>query len=174
MKTLRHILAILLLPGVVTIVVPLWIVRSAGALRVGWGLPAPASLWPPIVGCVLVGFGLLLMYRTISLFAGFGEGTLAPWDPPTRLVVRGVYRWVRNPMLSGVFFVLLGEATLLGSLPILVWFLVVFAVNAVYIPLVEEPGLSQRFGAEYLAYKRNVPRWVPRLRPWTQEPGPRP
>ena len=174
MKTLRHILAILLLPGVVTIVVPLWIVSSAGALRVGWGLPAPASLWPPIVGCVLVGFGLLLMYRTISLFAGFGEGTLAPWDPPTRLVVRGVYRWVRNPMLSGVFFVLLGEATLLGSLPILVWFLVVFAVNAVYIPLVEEPGLSQRFGAEYLAYKRNVPRWVPRLRPWTQEPGPRP
>ena len=174
MKTLRHILAILLLPGVVTIVVPLWIVSSTGALRVGWGLPDPASLLPLIFGCVLLGFGLLLMYRTISLFAGFGDGTLAPWDPPRRLVVRGVYRRVRNPMLSGVFFVLLGEATLLGSLPILVWFLVVFAMNALYIPLVEEPDLSQRFGEEYLAYKRNVPRWVPRLRPWTQEPGPRP
>jgi protein-S-isoprenylcysteine O-methyltransferase Ste14 len=174
MKTLRHLLAILLLPGVVTIVVPLWIVRSTGPLRLGWGLPAPASLLPSILGCVLVGFGLLLMYRTISLFAGFGEGTLAPWDPPRRLVVRGVYRRVRNPMLSGVFFVLLGEATLLGSLPILVWFLVAFAMNTVYIPLIEEPGLSWRFGDEYLAYKRNVPRWVPRLRPWTQEPGPRP
>ena len=174
MKTLRHLLAILLLPGMVTVVVPLWIVRSIGTLRVGWGFPAPASLLPSILGCVLIGFGLLLMYRTISLFAGFGEGTLAPWDPPRRLVVRGVYRRVRNPMLSGVFFVLLGEATLLGSPPVFVWFLVAFALNAVYIPLVEEPGLSQRFGEEYLVYKRNVPRWVPRLRPWTQEPGPRP
>jgi protein-S-isoprenylcysteine O-methyltransferase Ste14 len=77
-------------------------------------------------------------------------------------------------MLSGVFLVLLGEATLLGSPPIFVWFLVVFALNAVYIPLIEEPGLSQRFGEEYLVYKRNVPRWIPRLRPWTQEPDPRP
>ena len=175
MKTLRHLLAILLLPGVVTVVVPLWIARSTGGtLHVGWGLPAPASLLPSILGCLLVGVGLLLMYRTIALFAGFGEGTLAPWDPPTRLVVRGVYRRVRNPMISGVFFVLLGEATLLGSPPIFVWFLVVFALNAVYIPLIEEPDLSQRFGEEYLTYKRNVPRWVPRLRPWTQEPGPRP
>jgi protein-S-isoprenylcysteine O-methyltransferase Ste14 len=174
MKTLRHLLAILLLPGVVTVVVPLWIVRSTGAWRVGWGLPAPVSLLPSILGCLLIGFGLLLMYRTISLFAGFGEGTLAPWDPPRRLVVRGVYRRVRNPMLSGVFFVLLGEATLLGSTPLFVWFLVVFAVNAVYIPLVEEPDLSQRFGEEYQVYKRNVPRWVPRPSPWTQEPGPRP
>jgi protein-S-isoprenylcysteine O-methyltransferase Ste14 len=174
MKTLRHLLAILLLPGVVAVVVPLWIVSSTSALRVGWGLPYPASLLPSILGCLLVGFGLLLMYWTISLFAGFGEGTLAPWDPPRRLVVRGVYRRVRNPMLSGVFFLLLGEATLLGSPPLFVWFLVVFAVNALYIPLVEEPDLSQRFGEEYLAYKRNVPRWVPRLSPWTQETGPRP
>jgi protein-S-isoprenylcysteine O-methyltransferase Ste14 len=174
MKTLRHLLAILLLPGVVTIVVPLWVVSGTGALRVGWGLPAPASLFPSILGCLLAGFGLLLMYRTIALFVGFGEGTLAPWDPTTRLVVRGVYRRVRNPMLSGVFLVLLGEATLLGSPPIFVWFLVVFALNAVYIPLIEEPGLSQRFGEEYLVYKRNVPRWIPRLRPWTQEPDPRP
>ena len=172
MKTLRHLLAILLLPGVVTILVPLWIVRGTGAFRVGWGLPA--SLLPSILGCALLALGLLLMYRTISLFAGFGEGTLAPWDPPRRLVVRGVYRRVRNPMISGVFFVLLGEAILLGSPPIFVWFLVVSAVNAVYIPFVEEPDLSQRFGEEYLVYKRNVPRWVPRLRPWTQEPGPRP
>jgi protein-S-isoprenylcysteine O-methyltransferase Ste14 len=174
MKTLRHILSILLLPGVVTILVPLWIVIGTGALRVGWGLPPPASLVPTILGCVLGGVGLLLMYRTISLFAGFGDGTLAPWDPPRRLVVRGVYRRVRNPMLSGVFLLLLGEAVLLGSPPILFWFLAAFAVNALYIPLVEEPDLSRRFGEEYLTYKRNVPRWVPRLRPWTGEPGPRP
>jgi protein-S-isoprenylcysteine O-methyltransferase Ste14 len=168
---MRHILAILLLPGVVTIVVPVWIVGRTGPLYPGWSL-APALAWLPLVlGCVLIGFGLLLMYKTISLFAGFGEGTLAPWDPPRRLVVRGVYRRVRNPMLSGVFFVLLGEATLLGSTPILRWFLVVFAVNAVYIPLLEEPDLSRRFGEEYLDYKRNVPRWIPRLRPWVPKSG---
>ena len=113
------------------------------------------------------------MYRTISLFAGFGDGTLAPWDPPQRLVVRGVYRRVRNPMLSGVFFVLVGEAALLGSPQVLAWFLVAFAVNAAYIPLIEEPGLLYRFGDEYLDYKRNVPRWIPRLKPWTPSSGAR-
>jgi len=165
-KALRHLLAILLLPGVVAIVVPAWILSRAGAVRVGWGLTPPLAWLPPVLGCLLVGLGLLLVYRTISLFAGFGDGTLAPWDPPRRLVVRGVYRRVRNPMLSGVFFVLLGEAFLFGSPPVFLWFLVVFAINAVYIPLVEEPDLSGRFGEEYLDYKRNVPRWVPRLRPW--------
>ena len=166
MKALRHLLAILLLPGVVAIVVPAWILSRAGALRVGWGLAPPLAWLPLVLGCLLIGLGLLLVYRTISLFAGFGDGTLAPWDPPRRLVVRGIYRRVRNPMISGVFFVLLGEALLFGSPPVFLWFLVVFAINAVYIPLVEEPGLSGRFGEEYLDYKRNVPRWVPRLRPW--------
>ena len=169
MRTLRHLLAVVLLPGVVTIVVPAEIVRRSGTLNVGWGLAPPLGWLPWLLGCVFVGFGLLLMYRTISLFAGFGEGTLAPWDPPRRLVVRGVYRRVRNPMISGVLFILLGEAALLGSLPILVWSLIVFALNAVYIPLVEERSLASRFGDEYLDYRRNVPRWIPRLRPWTQK-----
>jgi protein-S-isoprenylcysteine O-methyltransferase Ste14 len=62
--------------------------------------------------------------------------------------------------------VLLGEAALLGSVPLLAWFLAVFAVNAVYFPLVEEPGLRIRFGEDYDRYRDNVPRWVPRLRPW--------
>ena len=167
MRTLRHLLAIVLLPGLVTIVVPAEIIRRTGTLNVGWGL-MPALGWLPwLLGSVFVGLGLLLMYKTISLFASVGEGTLAPWDPPRRLVVRWVYRRVRNPMISGVLFVLLGEAALLGSPPIFVWFLVVFALNAVYIPLVEERSLANRFGDEYLDYRRLVPRWIPRLRPWT-------
>ena len=169
--TLRHLLAVALLPGVVTVVVPAEIVRRTGTLNVGWGLTPPLGWLPWLLGCVFVGFGLLLMYKTISLFASFGEGTLAPWDPPRRLVVRGVYRRVRNPMISGVLFVLLGEAALLGSPPILVWFLFVFALNALYIPLIEERSLANRFGEEYLDYRRNVPRWIPRLRPWTQRSG---
>ena len=70
------------------------------------------------------------MQRTISLFARVGQGTLAPWDPTQRLVVLGPYRHVRNPMISGVLAILLGEAALLGSPPLLVWFGAFFAVNA--------------------------------------------
>ena len=99
---------------------------------------------------------------TVALFAGVGQGTLAPWDPTTRLVVRGPYRHVRNPMISGVLAVLLGEAALFGSLAVLAWWAFVFALNAVYFVLVEEPGLRERFGAEYEAYAARVPRWLPR------------
>jgi protein-S-isoprenylcysteine O-methyltransferase Ste14 len=103
---------------------------------------------------------------TIRLFASAGRGTLAPWDPTTRLIVRGPYRHVRNPMISGVLFILVGEAALAASLRLLVWFGAVFALNGVYIPLVEERGLEARFGEEYGTYKAHVPRWLPRIRPW--------
>lgn len=167
MELWRHIRVIGLAPGVVTLVVPAAIIYLTGAVNIGWGLSPPVNWLPALLGCLLLGLGLLLMYQTISLFATVGEGTLAPWDPPQNLVVRGVYRHVRNPMISGVLFILLGEATLLGSLPLLMWFLIFFAVNATYIPLLEERQLARRFGDEYLAYKRNVPRWIPRFRPWT-------
>jgi protein-S-isoprenylcysteine O-methyltransferase Ste14 len=161
----RHLRVIGLLPGVVTLVVPATIIYFTGPVKIGWGLASPLSWVPPLLGCILVGLGLFLMYQTISLFATVGEGTLAPWDPPRNFVVQGVYRYVRNPMISGVLFILLGEAVLLGSSPLLLWFLVSFAVNATYIPLIEEKRLARRFGDEYLAYKRNVPRWVPALGP---------
>ena len=120
----------------------------------------------PILGGVLICLGLVLVVATIRLFVTVGKGTLAPWIPTQRLVVQGIYRHVRNPMISGVFFVLLGEAVLAASLPIFCWFVVFVVGNAVYIPLAEEPGLVQRFGADYEEYRRNVPRWLPRLRPW--------
>jgi protein-S-isoprenylcysteine O-methyltransferase Ste14 len=69
-------------------------------------------------------------------------------------------------MISGVLFLLLGEAALLGSWPLLVWFAAVAGVNAVYLPLVEEPGLARRYGADYERYREHVPRWVPRIRGW--------
>jgi protein-S-isoprenylcysteine O-methyltransferase Ste14 len=121
----------------------------------------------PVLGGVLIGLGLVLMVATIRLFVTVGKGTLAPWEPPQRLVVRGVYSHVRNPMIAGVFFVLLGEAVLTASLPLLGWFAIFVVVNTVYIPLAEEPGLVKRFGADYLAYKQNVPRWIPRMRAWS-------
>jgi protein-S-isoprenylcysteine O-methyltransferase Ste14 len=156
-----------LLPFVVTTVVPAFIVLPLDARGVGWGLPAPLGLLPSLIGGGLIGSGLLLVYRTVSLFATEGEGTLAPWDPPRRLVVRGPYRRVRNPMISGVLAILLGEATLLGSVPLFAWFLTFLSVNAISMPLLEEPSLEKRFGGDYLAYKANVPRWIPRWKPWT-------
>jgi protein-S-isoprenylcysteine O-methyltransferase Ste14 len=113
------------------------------------------------------------MVATIRLFGTVGQGTLAPWEPPQHLVVRGVYRHVRNPMISGVLFVLLGESLLTASLPLFRWFVVFALINAIYIPLVEEPGLVKRFGDEYRTYKRNVPRWIPRLTPWENGMSPK-
>jgi protein-S-isoprenylcysteine O-methyltransferase Ste14 len=155
----RHAAAVLLLPVVVTLAVPALIVWQSDA-SIGWR---------GLISLPLVALGLLLIVRTIALFVSVGRGTLAPWDPTTRLVVRGPYRYVRNPMISGVLFVLLGEAALFGSLALLLWFGLVAAVNAVYMPLVEEPGLQRRFGEEYERYRAHVPRWIPRVRPWNDQ-----
>jgi protein-S-isoprenylcysteine O-methyltransferase Ste14 len=167
MGTWRHLRAILQLPFLVTVVVSgvvLWL-TGADTLRLWRAAPA-TRVGFPVVGGALLCLGLTLLVATIRLFVTVGKGTLAPWDPTRRLVVRGVYRHVRNPMISGVFAVLLGEAVLAASLPLLCWFAVFVIVNAVYIPLVEEPGLVKRFGGDCLAYKRNVPRWIPRLTAW--------
>jgi protein-S-isoprenylcysteine O-methyltransferase Ste14 len=158
--------AIVLLPIMVAGVIPGLIVWRTDEAGIGSGL----ALFPEALGVVLMAVGVVLVVGTVVLFAKVGEGTLAPWDPTRRLVVRGPYRRVRNPMISGVLFIILGEAALFRSVPLLIWFAAVLAVNAVYLPLVEEPGLSRRFGADYEAYRRQVPRWVPRLRPWDPSP----
>jgi protein-S-isoprenylcysteine O-methyltransferase Ste14 len=171
METWEHLRAILLLPFMVTVVVPGAILWLAGPDSLGLWQSIPATrVVLPVCGGALLCLGLVLMVATIRLFVTVGQGTLAPWNPPQRLVVRGVYRHVRNPMISGVFFVLLGEAVLAASLPILGWFAVFVVVNTVYIPLSEEPGLVKRFGSDYLTYRQNVPRWIPRLRGWDSQP----
>lgn len=164
---LQHIAAILALPFVVTIIVPALL--TGGNFNIGWGLSFPFKLVPIGLGIAFIGGGLWLVVITIRLFFTVGQGTLAPWDPTRHLVFVGVYRYVRNPMISGVFSVILGEAILFGSLPVLVWSLVFITVNFIYMPLIEEPGLRERLGAEYDEYAQNVPRWLPRRRPWHQD-----
>jgi protein-S-isoprenylcysteine O-methyltransferase Ste14 len=164
MRFLRHLIAILVLPFTVTAVVPFWIARR---YQVAATLPeSPADLLLALAGVVVGGIGLALFLASLRRFSTEGEGTLAPWDPPRRLVVRGPYRYVRNPMISGVIFVLFGEAALLRSAPHLTWALTFVAINAIYIPLLEEPMLADRFGEDYRRYKANVPRFLPRLKPW--------
>ncbi len=157
MSVWRHLRAVLLLPGTVTLVVPAIIVSRSGA---------DVELVPALLGGVLIVLGLALVVWTVKLFVTVGKGTLAPWDPTTELVVRGPYRHVRNPMITGVACILAGGATFFGSWSLLILLGAFVAVNAVYFPLIEEPGLARRFGAEYESYRANVPRWLPRLRPW--------
>jgi len=162
----EHLRAIAALPGVVTLVVPALILWPLQSARPGGSLPVPWSWAVVLLGCVLIVGGLRLMVQSISLFHRSGKGTLAPWNPPRRFVAIGVYRYVRNPMISGVWCILLGEAALFGSAALLLWFALFALANTVYMPLVEEPGLLRRFGADYALYKQNVPRWIPRLTPW--------
>jgi protein-S-isoprenylcysteine O-methyltransferase Ste14 len=150
----------------VLVVIPATILYFSRSADLG---VAPSRPWEAIhvlLGCGFAALGVLLMATSIALLHRVGGGTLAPWNPTGRLVVLGVYQHVRNPMISGVLFILLGEVLVLDSFPLLVWFCTFLAVNLVYIPIVEEPGLERRFGRDYERYEHNVPRWIPRLRPW--------
>ncbi len=147
--------AILLLPGTVTVAIPALIVGFAGADI------EPATA---VLGALVAAIGLALVAWTVHLFVTVGRGTLAPWDPTTALVVRGPYRYVRNPMITGVATILAGEVLFFRSWGIAIELAVFVAVNAIYFPLVEEPGLQQRFGADYDEYRARVPRWIPRVR----------
>jgi protein-S-isoprenylcysteine O-methyltransferase Ste14 len=165
---LRHLLAILVLPFAVVVLVPVWMSRRYGIALAPGRSAGPVSL--QLFGLALLGLGLLLATASVWRFASEGKGTLAPWDPPRLFVVRGPYRFVRNPMISGVILILFGEAAALRSTHHAVWAVFFLAVNLCYIPLVEEPQLERRFGDPYLEYRRRVRRFIPRLRPWRPTP----
>jgi protein-S-isoprenylcysteine O-methyltransferase Ste14 len=156
----------MLLPFMVTVVVPCVIVYFANHVNIGWSLPSPFNFLLVALGCVSICIGLYLFVVTNYFFITIGKGTLAPWDATKNLVVRGVYRYVRNPMITGVWFVLIGEVLILGLWALFVWLAFFVTANIIWIPLWEEPGLEKRFGENYLLYKQYVPRWIPRLSAW--------
>ena len=162
----RQARAIALLPGNVTIAIPLLILLLGSGPEWLWGLDGPPAVLAGALGAALVVAGFLLWLWTVRLFVAVGRGTLAPWDPTTELVIEGPYAHVRNPMISAVAAVLAGEAILLGSPGIALLAALFPLVNHAYFVFAEEPGLERRFGAVYAAYSRAVPRWLPRLRPW--------
>ena len=135
-------------------------------MRPAFGTTTP-HLLTQIAGLGLALVGLSLFISSLRRFANDGKGTLAPWDPPRRLVIQGPYRYVRNPMISGVVFVLFGEALMLLSGPHVQWALIFLIINFIYIPLFEERQLKERFGEAYIEYCRHVHRLLPRIRPWT-------
>jgi protein-S-isoprenylcysteine O-methyltransferase Ste14 len=156
---LPHLRDILILPFSVTVIIPYLIYDGKGDLM-------PNNIVFKTLGFLVALGGLLLFLYTVFLFKTRGNGTLAPWSPTQRLVVSGPYRYCRNPMISGVFFILLGQSFIFNSRSILIWVGIFFLINTLYFIFFEEPSLHARFGEEYLTYKKNVPRWLPRLTPW--------
>ena len=164
----RQLISILILPVNAIMGIPAIIYLLCGR-------KPPLQLFKPAwltiartAGILLMVIGLPLIIFTIRDFMRVGRGTLAPWDPTQRLVVTGLYRYVRNPMISGVISILFSVALIANTVCHLVWAVVFTVVNMIYMPLSEEPGLIKRFGDDYQLYKQHVPRWLPRLTPWEQ------
>lgn len=156
---LRHALAIAILPFTVVVLVPSWLLVAASDSR--WSA-TPITWAPRVLGLLLMGAGFALFATCVGLFAWHGRGTLAPWDPTRSLVAVGPYRFVRNPMITGVLTMLAGEALWWGSWRVCAWALTFFVFNQIFFLVFEEPDLERRFGEPYRAYKASVPRWLPR------------
>jgi protein-S-isoprenylcysteine O-methyltransferase Ste14 len=157
---IRSILFLFLIPGTVTVYIPIQILRNTGHLV------APAlSIGSVLAACVfLVGAAVLL--RCVWDFFSAGRGTLAPFDPPRRLVARGLYRFTRNPMYNGVLLVLAAEAWLFRSVALFGYAVLMFTLFNLVVFLYEEPMLESQFGESYRAYRRAVPRWGFTIRPF--------
>jgi protein-S-isoprenylcysteine O-methyltransferase Ste14 len=160
MLWLRALFFTVLMPGSALVLFPSWILR---------GQPQPARPWtqsPRVLGLVLIAIGLVPLFVSIRDFAVSGRGTLAPIDPPRRLVRVGLYRHVRNPMYVGVVTALLGEALFFESRALAIYAAIVWLVFHLFVVLYEEPHLRDTFGADYETYLGAVPRWIPRVRAW--------
>ena len=164
----RWIIPILVLPGTVLFFVPaliLWLSKGTPFAASPTPLTSP-FFWLAILFAIP---GTTLAITSGALFFHFGEGTAAPWDPPRNLVIRGPYRYVRNPMITGVIMLLIAESLFFGSWPLAIWATIFAIGNAIYFPRFEEPALIRRHGDPYQIYSQNVPRWIPRIRPWRPE-----
>ena len=163
----RHLLSFLVAPVVMTLLIPLSIADSTGVRAPD--LTSLARIGLAIIGGLLIVVGLGLLVWTVVLFDRTGKGTLGIGrllGEPVHLVVRGPYRHVRNPMITGVVCILLGEAAITASAWLLLWAVAFFAVLAVFIRGWEEPHLKKRYGDAYVEYWRSVPGWIPRLSAW--------
>jgi protein-S-isoprenylcysteine O-methyltransferase Ste14 len=149
---------LLVAPGVAAGLIP-W-------LLTGWDSTDPPTL-AKLAGGVLIVAGASVLVAAFARFVIEGIGTPAPVAPPSQLVIGGLYRYVRNPMYLAVTTTIVGQAVQLGRPGLLLYAALFLAVVAGFVHWYEEPVLSERFGAAYEDYCRNVPAWWPRLHPWT-------
>lgn len=154
MLFLRSLFFVFLIPGTFVVLIPQLIIERAGS--------TPSNrILSRLIGLPLMLIGGSILLRCIWDFASKGRGTLAPVDPPRRLVVQGLYRYVRNPMYLGALFALLGQAVLFESTA-LIWYSILWlACVHLFVVLYEEPALRRQFGESYEQYCMTVHRWVP-------------
>ena len=153
---LRSLLWTILLPGIVAGYVP-WRYFGVTSAPIEWSNPLD------ILGLAVLAGGVLLLAACIVEFARSGRGTLSPVDPPRQLVVQGLYRYVRNPMYLAVSMILLGEAAVMHSGDLVLYWAVFFIAANLFVIGYEEPYLRSRFGASYDTYTSHVGRWIPKL-----------
>lgn len=154
---LRSLLWTILMPGVVAGYLP-W--RYFGVREVQLDFAHPAHL----LGVLCIAIGAVLLGACIVEFARRGRGTLSPLDPPRELVVRGLYRYVRNPMYLSVLTIVFGEILLTRSAALVIYWMVFFAAANLFVMGYEEPWLRRQFGGSYEQYTRQVGRWLPAFR----------
>jgi protein-S-isoprenylcysteine O-methyltransferase Ste14 len=144
----RALVAVLVLPGVVAFLVPL--------LLLGPGTIALSNRW----GVVPLGVGIMLLLACVREFYVAGRGTLAPWAPPTALVVTGPHKWSRNPMYVAVLLILSGWAIGFRSWRLALYAVVVLVAFHLRIVLHEEPWLARAFGDTWTQYRQRISRWL--------------
>ena len=149
----------LILPATVLIIIPFVIIKKIDFSR-------PVRV---IAGGIISLIGLMIIAATVRMFILIGRGTLAPWSPTRKLVTQNFFAHVRNPMILGVLTVLTGETIYFWSGNMMIWTILFFLINTIYLAVSEEPGLAERFGEEYSEYKQNVPRWLPRITAWKSD-----
>ena len=148
---LKNLIFSLLVPGTVAVLGPLLISKGAGDY----------GSWLGLSGSILLLTGLAIYCWCVWDFATFGKGTPAPIDAPKRLVVRGLYRYSRNPMYVGVLCVIFGWALFYAASGIFIYGVCVAICFQLFVVFYEEPLLQQLFGTEYGQYKSSVNRWLP-------------
>ena len=150
-------------PGVVAGVVPWALTR--------WSVGYGSGRWVPVqlVGLLVLTGCTVVLAQAFARFVREGVGTPAPLAPTETLVVGGLYRHVRNPMYVAVVGAILGQALLLWQAVLVAYAAVVALAFVLFVLGYEQPSLQRQFGAQYEAYRRAVPAWWPRLRPWRPE-----
>jgi protein-S-isoprenylcysteine O-methyltransferase Ste14 len=161
MLLLRSIFFTVVQPGIVTVLIPYWLISLRRAEVFSTQRPLRYS------GLLLILIGAAGLLWCIWDFYSAGRGTISPIDPPKHLVVRGLYRYVRNPMYVSVVTILVGEAIFFMCLPVLIEAGAFFVLASLFVTYYEEPSLRRRFGESYEKYLQTVRRWIPRYRSGT-------
>ena len=156
MLALKSIFFTLLLPGTVTVLVPYLILAN----RIS--SDPQSGNFVRYLGVLPMAIGFSILLKCIWDFAAIGRGTLAPVDPPKTLIVRGLYRFVRNPMYVGVLLALAGEALWFLSWELVLFAGAFFGLVHSFVVFYEEPTLRRQFGESYEGYWQSVNRWVPK------------